>query len=1348
MSVDQKFLDMAKDLASSRYPTSKFGATAPVLEEESAATDTPLVPGLEAYFTMAREFTAKPKSKRKLPFMDMAEEFAGNRAERLLRNSNLPSPYQQTDSYGQERVRAVAVLETPRVLLQAPFSEADLQGALYAIYKQIFGNTYVMESERPVFAESQLRNGALTVRGFISYVVKTEAFKTRFFYKASQNRFIELNFKLLLGRAPYNQAEISEHVARYNAQGYDAEMDSYLNSQEYLENFGEDTVPYNRGFKYQVGQTGPAFSRMIDLYDGYATSDSDRAQIGQVARLTEDLSKLVKQEAPPSQPINWIPSTYSTSEAYTRYQYTLSTQEAGARTRAASETSKVELRAPFSNEEFQIALRAIYRQVLGNMYVMESERPIVAESQLKEGKISVRGFVRELVKSEVYMNRFLYKNSQTRFIELNYKLLLGRAPYNQQEISEHIARYNTQGYEAEMDSYLDSEEYQNMFGEDTVPYHQGFKTQTGQSMEAFDRMTRLYDGYAGSDRGGQVARLSESLGLAARRDNPPSYVYTPIPYTPVPSQPISQPISYRSATYKLAPYEPTKRPVETTQVMLQVPFSNEEFQVALRAIYRQVLGNMYVMESERPLVAESQLKEGKLTVRGFIRELVKSEVYQTRLFSKHSQSRFVELNFKLLLGRAPYDQQEIAEHVARYSTQGYDAEMDSYLDSEEYLSVFGEDIVPYNRGFNTQTGQSIDGFNRMASLYNGYAGTDTDHTVVRQIARLTESLGRSIRLQEPTASYDYLPTPYQPTKRLETSKVELRAPFSEQEFQVALRAIYRQILGNTHVMESERPIAAESQLRNRELTVRGFINCLVKSEVYMNRFFYANSQNRFVELNFKLLLGRAPYDQQEISEHVARYSAEGYGAEMDSYLDSEEYLENFGEDTVPYFRGFETQKGQNNDSFNRMVRLYDGYAGSDLSGQAARLTRSLNRTAQMIVRPKGRKRAKAALESPKVMLQAPFSEEQFQEALRAIYRQVFGNTYVMESEQPIAAESQLRNGELTVRGFISCLAKSEVYMNRFFYKSSQNRFIELNFKLLLGRAPYDQQEIAQHVARYSAEGYDAEIDSYLNSEEYLSAFGEDTVPYYRGFDTQKGQNTDAFNRMVRLYDGYAGSDTDRARSGQVARLTESLTRSTNFQPSSSGEIVPFRQDRVRAKAALETAKVVLRAPFSEEELQTALRAIYRQILGNTHVMESERPIAAESQLRNGELTVRGFISCLVNSEVYMNRFFYGNSQNRFVELNFKLLLGRAPYDQQEISEHVARYSAQGYVAEIDSYLNSEEYLENFGEDTVPYYRGFETQKGQNTDAFNRMVRLYDGYAGSDLSRQGARLTGNLAQAGY
>jgi hypothetical protein len=386
---------------------------------------------------------------------------------------------------------------------------------LYAIYKQIFGNTYVMESERPVIIESQLRNGELTVRGFIRALVKSEVYKTRFFSKASQNRTIELSHKLLLGRAPYDQTEISRHLDLYQSQGYDAEMDSYLDSEEYLENFGENTVPYYRGFDYQVGQTGPAFSRMLDLYDGYATSDSDRARIGQLARLTEDLSKLLKQENLASQKISGISPTSGTREVYAPFQFALPSLQAGSRIQAALEAPKVELRAPFSEAELQSALYAIYKQIFGNTHVMESERPTIAESQLRDGKITVRGFIGYLVKTEAYKTRFFSKASQNRFIELNFKLLLGRAPYSQQEISDHLDLYESQGYEAEMDSYLNSEEYLENFGENTVPYYRGFETQRGQNTDAFNRMMRLYDGYAGSDteRGlsGQVARLTANL---------------------------------------------------------------------------------------------------------------------------------------------------------------------------------------------------------------------------------------------------------------------------------------------------------------------------------------------------------------------------------------------------------------------------------------------------------------------------------------------------------------------------------------------------------------------------------------------------------------------------------------------------------------------------------------------------------------------------------------------------------------------------------------------------------------------------------------------------------------------
>ncbi|MEO1149255.1 MAG: phycobilisome rod-core linker polypeptide, partial [Cyanobacteria bacterium J06638_22] len=94
---------------------------------------------------------------------------------------------------------------------------------------------------------------------------------------------------------------------------------------------------------------------------------------------------------------------------------------------------------------------------------------------------------------------------------------------------------------------------------------------------------------------------------------------------------------------------------------------------------------------------------------------------------------------------------------------------------------------------------------------------------------------------------------------------------------------------------------------------------------------------------------------------------------------------------------------------------------------------------------------------------------------------------------------------------------------------------------------------------------------------------------------------------------------------------------------------------------------------AEDALQIVIRAAYRQVLGNAHVMDSQRLTNAESQLRNGDITVREFVRAVAQSDLYRSLFFETSSPYRFVELNFKHLLGRAPQDQAEISEHVQLY---------------------------------------------------------------------------
>ena len=184
-------------------------------------------------------------------------------------------------------------------------------------------------------------------------------------------------------------------------------------------------------------------------------------------------------------------------------------------TTAYSETRPVELRPNWTPEEGKNVVNTIYRQVLGNDYLMASERQVALESLLCNGQITVREFVRALAKTELYKTKFLYPHFQTRVIELNFKHLLGRAPYDESEVIEHLDRYQNEGYDADIDSYIDSEEYEFSFGDSIVPYSRGFSTQPGQKTAGFTRMFQLYRGYATSDRSqiaGSGSRLAAELG--------------------------------------------------------------------------------------------------------------------------------------------------------------------------------------------------------------------------------------------------------------------------------------------------------------------------------------------------------------------------------------------------------------------------------------------------------------------------------------------------------------------------------------------------------------------------------------------------------------------------------------------------------------------------------------------------------------------------------------------------------------------------------------------------------------------------------------------------------------------
>jgi phycoerythrin-associated linker protein len=188
------------------------------------------------------------------------------------------------------------------------------------------------------------------------------------------------------------------------------------------------------------------------------------------------------------------------------------------------ETPPIERVTGNSNEDLETIIKAVYRQVLGNAYVMESERLTVPESQFKRNELTVREFVRQVAKSDLYRSRFFDSCARYRAIELNFRHLLGRPPLDLEEMRSKSTILDTQGFEAEIDSYLDSDEYQNTFGDDIVPYIRGYKTEACQSMVQFTHTFELVRGASSSSLKGNLAGKSPRLNSLVIQGTPTAVI--------------------------------------------------------------------------------------------------------------------------------------------------------------------------------------------------------------------------------------------------------------------------------------------------------------------------------------------------------------------------------------------------------------------------------------------------------------------------------------------------------------------------------------------------------------------------------------------------------------------------------------------------------------------------------------------------------------------------------------------------------------------------------------------------------------------------------------------------------
>lgn len=103
--------------------------------------------------------------------------------------------------------------------------------------------------------------------------------------------------------------------------------------------------------------------------------------------------------------------------------------------------------------------------------------------------------------------------------------MLGRAPNSYDEMKAHSAILDTGNFEAEIDSYLDSDEYQNTFGENLVPYIRGYKTEALSHMIGFTHTFQLV-------RGASTSSLKADLAGKTPKLNSLVINATPTPVVP------------------------------------------------------------------------------------------------------------------------------------------------------------------------------------------------------------------------------------------------------------------------------------------------------------------------------------------------------------------------------------------------------------------------------------------------------------------------------------------------------------------------------------------------------------------------------------------------------------------------------------------------------------------------------------------------------------------------------------------------------------------------------------------------------------------------------------------------
>ncbi|MEL7332220.1 MAG: phycobilisome rod-core linker polypeptide [Cyanobacteria bacterium J06560_2] len=537
-------------------------------------------------------------------------------------------------------------------------------------------------------------------------------------------------------------------------------------------------------------------------------------------------------------------------------------------------------------------------------------------------------------------------------------------------------------------------------------------------------------------------------------------------------------------------------------------------------------------------------------------------------------------------------------------------------------------------------------------------------------------------------------------------KYAMKPGLSRIEKNDAIKAAYRQVFERDITRAYSQSISdLESKVRNGEISMKEFIRRLAKSPLYRKQFFEPFINSRALELAFRHILGRGPSSREEVQKYFSIVSEGGLAKLVDALVDSQEYADYFGEETVPYIRGLgqEAQEcrnwGAQQDLFNysapfrkipQFITLFASYeqplpdqhvygSGNDpLEIQFGAIfpkeTRNpstrpapFNKDTRRILIHQGAG-INNQLSNPAARPMAPgslgakvfkASEASKATIIGAVYRQVFGRP-VYSGQELSKAESRFNNDEITVREFVKEVAKSESFRKTYWTSLYVMKAVEYIHRRLLGRPTYGRQENNKYFDVCAKQGFYALVDAIMDSKEYTESFGEDTVPYER-YLTPAGQ------AMRSLRVGSIQETGARVQAQATPRFIE-LGAVPKDRPA------PEVSQRIMQGVSVqrEQTKRFKLTTTEKTAVKRVAQAAYRQIFERDiapYVVQDDEFSELESKLVNSEINLKEFIEALGCSKLYIKEFYAPYPNTKVIELGTKHFLGRAPQDQSEIQKY-------------------------------------------------------------------------------